>query len=577
MPVRPEPLTRSSSDEPVHRRLVIAGLASIPLYGLVTLLSVRFRYGEGHRDRPILTVLALLSLAWVAYAWALVAVRNRGDHSSTEPDRFGPIFGRRLPTILSFAIAFRLILLFSQPIQEIDFYRYLWDGRVLLNGLNPFAHAPAEIDRDGPNASLDTELGKLWQLRSRSDSVQVIFGRIHHREVPTIYPPASQFVFGAAALLTRPEAPVVVHLLVLKVLILSFDLGTLLVLARLLLRLGLSEDLAIAYGWCPLVLKEFANTAHLDAIAVFFTVLAVERFLDGCKRTNDPCPLRGAVIGAVWLGMAVLAKGYPVLILPLIAGYFVSRRGLRSLLPATVFLAVVAAGYAPFVGGAGPSEIRAHSPWTGLGTFLARWQKNDFLFMLVHENLRPPIPDVRDRWFVVLPGNLRRAIDEDLAVPLSRLVGSPDAEPAFLLTEGVMGAIVGWIVLGWGVRVLRRPEPLILLRGIGLVLAWGWLLSSTPHPWYLTWSLPFLIFAGRQSWFLLPGLVFIYYLRFFMEYQALPGGLPAVEQAIESFDYGVVWLEYTPFFAAFAFETWRGQSFTGRAGLDGNQLPSEAR
>ncbi|MHB1561979.1 MAG: hypothetical protein ACYC61_31410, partial [Isosphaeraceae bacterium] len=559
MPVRTQTSTDPGEDEPAHRRLVLAGLVTRPLDGLVALLSDSVRYGEGHRDRPILSVLALLNLAWVCYAWALAAVLGRGGRRVGNTARVGPILGRRLPTVLTFAIAFRVILLFSRPIQEIDYYRYLWDGRVLLNGLNPFAYAPAEIDRLGLDSAPDSMPGRLWGIRSRSVPIRTIFERVHHREVPTIYPPASQLVFACAALLTPPQAPVEIHVLVLKALLLAFDLGTLVVLARLLRRLGLPEDWSLAYGWCPLVLKEFANTGHLDTIAVFFTTLAVDRLIAASDRISGRRSLRGLALGGIWLGVAVLAKGYPVVILPMIAGFLAARWRARALIPALALAAVVLAGYAPFRTGLLESgEGGRHSPWTGLGTFLVHWQKNDFLFMLVHENLRVPDPGAPDRWFVLVPREWRRTLDDCLASPLSRFVGAWDADPAFLVAQGVMGAIVAAIAIAWGVRVYRTPLSVLLLRGIGLVLAWSWLLCSTPHPWYLTWSLPFLVFAGRRSWFLLPALALIYYLRFSMEYQAAPGGLPAVENAFESFDYGVVWLEYVPFLAFLALETWRG-------------------
>jgi hypothetical protein len=32
---------------------------------------------------------------------------------------------------------------------------------------------------------------------------------------------------------------------------------------------------SLAYAWCPLAVKEVANTGHLDSIPVFLTVLAV--------------------------------------------------------------------------------------------------------------------------------------------------------------------------------------------------------------------------------------------------------------------------------------------------------------
>jgi hypothetical protein len=150
-------------------------------------------------------------------------------------------------------------------------------------------------------------------------------------------------------------------------------------------------------------------------------------------------------------------------------------------------------------------------------------------------------------------------VNDTVAEPLARFVAAPEAEPAFLLTQLLMGGIVASITLAWSYQVFRTPRPRVLLRGFGLVLVWGWLLSSTPHPWYLTWSLPFLVFEGRRSWFLLPGLLLLSYLRFWFEYQALDGGPEAVGLALDRFDYGLIWFEYVPFFAALALESWRGR------------------
>jgi hypothetical protein len=528
------------------RRLIALGLGMLPIYGLVTLLSGSFRYGEGHRERPILAVLALFTIAWVGYATALATVlgrhrgRPRGRGRRRQADR-------RLPTVIAFAIASRALLLASTPIQEIDYYRYLWDGRVVIDGMDPFRHAPAEVDRIGPDARSRSVPGRLWGLSRSSEAVRTIFERIHHREVPTIYPPASQAVFAASALLTPPSAPLGIHVLVLKCLLVGFDLGTVLLLAGLLRRVGLPVDWCLAYGWCPLVLKEIANTAHLDAIAVFFTVLAAYWLVGGPGRGRE------AMLGAASLGVAVLAKGYPVLLLPPVAAFLVARMRGRAAVPLVISCLVVLVGYAPFAFGEQGAGA-THSPWTGLRTFLARWQKNDFLFMLMHENLRPPEPGGHDRWFVVVPGPPRMAVNDAIAVPLAEFV-APGADPSFMLTQAVMGGIVGTIVLAWSCRVWRSPRPRVLLRGFGLILVWGWLLSSTPHPWYLTWSLPFLVFEGRRSWFLLPGLVFIYYLRFWFEYRALDGGPDAVASSLERFDYGMIWLEFLPFLTAIALES----------------------
>lgn len=425
--------------DPVRRRLVIIGLGSLPVYGLVALLSASFQYGERYRERPFLAMLGLLALAWVGYALALAGVLGRRRPFGVDAER-AEAADRRMPMVLAFATAFRLILLFSRPIQEIDYYRYLGDGRVVLHGLNPFRHAPAEIDRLGPGSEPDSPPGRRWRLACTSVPVRTIFERVHHRQVPTIYPPAFQAVFALSALLTPPSAPIGVHVLVLKCLLVAFDLGTLLVLARLLRRLGLPEDWCLAYGWCPLVLKEFANSAHLDAIAVFLTVLAADYLAGTPDRPTGRRGLREPVLGAISLGLAVLAKGYPVVLLPTVAAFLIARLRARAIIPALAFASVVLAGYVPFLAGAPrQGEGSAHSPWTGLGTFLTRWEKNDLLFMLAHENLGPPAPGVPGRWFVLVPGGSAtgdRSRRVRPAGPVPRLRGRRAGVPAHAGHDG---------------------------------------------------------------------------------------------------------------------------------------------
>jgi hypothetical protein len=87
-------------------------------------------------------------------------------------------------------------------------------------------------------------------------------------------------------------------------------------------------------------------------------------------------------------------------------------------------------------------------------------------------------------------------------------------------------------------------------------LTYGWLLSSAPNPWYLTWSLPLILFAGGRSWWLLPGLAFLYYFRFWLEYQS-SSSEESLLRARAFFDYGVVWVEYLPFFLTMLVESWR--------------------
>ncbi len=72
------------------------------------------------------------------------------------------------------------------------------------------------------------------------------------------------------------------------------------------------------------------------------------------------------------------------------------------------------------------------------------------------------------------------------------------------------------------------------------------LLSPVQNPWYLCWVVPFLCFYQWRSLVLLTGLVSIYYVEFYLDYQDLPQYLPWLP-----------WVEYTPFYLLLAWEARR--------------------
>jgi hypothetical protein len=541
----------------MRRRLCILGTVSLAIYAVLVPISFAFR-NDG--DHPILGVVALLAIATLAYFLAVASVF--GNQTALGADG-QPSSRRLLYIIVGFAVAFRVLLLPSWPIQEIDYYRYLWDGRVTLAGMNPYHYSPSQID-DAilPSVSTAPELGILDQLSQSSATVDAIFKHVHYRDVPTAYPPVAQVVFAAAALLTPAAAPLWAHLLVLKAILLAFDLATLGVVILLLRRLQLPETWSLTYGWCPLALKEFANSGHFDSVAVFFTALALLALVSLARQVAGEGRLRVVVLATcalAALALGVLAKSYPIVLLPVVIAYLTALLRWRVVVPLSGFVAVVVIGYLPFVdlanasdkplAGSAADSPQTNHPGTGLGTFLSQWQMNDFLFMLVHENLRPAHGQP-DHWFVLVPAESRDALQQQVLVPWAAAFALPvKSDPALVLTQMLMALILMGLILRWAWKVYRQPEPEALLRAVLLTLAWSWLLSAAQNPWYLLWCLPFMVFAGRRSWFLLPGLVLLYYVRFWIEAHDTSG-------TTDVFDFGWVWLEYVPFFLALALESW---------------------
>ena len=123
--------------------LRLSGALTGAIYLLIAVLSKRFADASAPSERPLLVVLSLLAIACLLYL-ATLAVIASASRRTSEPTAAGPDAQKGVfRDLLLFSILFRLTLLVSAPIQEIDFYRYLWDGRVLWHGLNPYRFAPS--------------------------------------------------------------------------------------------------------------------------------------------------------------------------------------------------------------------------------------------------------------------------------------------------------------------------------------------------------------------------------------------------------------------------------------------------
>lgn len=315
------------------------------IHGMMTWVSYDFVHGQGHRQRPFFTFLGLYGAAFFVYWRALHLL----PHCSRSRCDMGMIFG--------FALLFRVVLLWSNPIQEDDFYRYLWDGKVVVSGLNPYRFAPRQVESYTGEAEA---IQPYTQLVKEDVTMATILARVNHPDVPTIYPPLAQAMFAIAAWVAPG------NLLALRLLFLVFDVGVCVVLTMVLMQLAINPVYVLIYAWSPLVLKESLNSVHYDVVPTFFLIGALWFSL-----TNKALWAHGS------LALAVLGKVYPLVFFPLLAWRTWQRHGGRKALCGGTLMAVLmVVGYLPFVD-AGPSL------WQGTRMFAERWQTNSLLFPLL--------------------------------------------------------------------------------------------------------------------------------------------------------------------------------------------------
>jgi hypothetical protein len=182
--------------------------------------------------------------------------------------------------VVGVAVAMRLLTLFAPPILSSDIYRYVWDGRVQLAGINPYRYLPVARE--------------LAFLRDDAVYPQINRGDYAH----TAYPPAAQGIFALAAAV----AP---GILGMKLTIAVFDALAMIALAVLLRASGRDPAQLLIYAWLPLPVWEFAGNAHIDGAAAGLLALAL---------------LAAARGRSVWTGVvlaaATLTKFLPAVVLP---------------------------------------------------------------------------------------------------------------------------------------------------------------------------------------------------------------------------------------------------------------------
>jgi hypothetical protein len=185
-----------------------------------------------------------------------------------------------LGIILFFAVAYRLCLVPLEPVVlSKDMYRFIWDGRVQQNGINPYRYPPIAEE--------------LKNLRDKQ-----IYPNINRKDYPTLYPAGAQIFFRISYALVGDSV------YAFKGLMIFFDILTLLVLTALLKMYGFEANRLILYAWNPLVIFEIAYSGHLEGITIFFLVAALLLYA-----------LNRKIAAVVPMAFASAIKLYPALLL----------------------------------------------------------------------------------------------------------------------------------------------------------------------------------------------------------------------------------------------------------------------
>ncbi len=415
----------------------------VGLHLVLAFISPGFAYGGDLLQRPILRLVGIEALCGILYLIVVPDIRRAPRSKSL------------LVWVIVVGSVLRLSLLFSTPMLEDDYYRYLWDGAVVANGINPYAYAPDRVVEGGEDSGPVPSV--LHELASQSG---VVASRVNHPHLRTVYPPTAQAAFALAYWL-RPWS-----ITALRLVLLAFDLAALGILIVILRTLGLPLLSMTIYWWNPVLIKEIFNSTHMDVVVLPFVLGAV---LLAVRRRH--------VAAAGALALATGAKLWPVVLLPVVLRPILSRPS--RLIPALcLFGLVVGAIFVPVVaaGGGGGSGLTAFGQRGGIDA---------------------------PRLMVLLWGGGFVVNSAGLGAAHARFAAR---------------VFVSLILIVWIAWLIRREssDPADFCERCLLIVAAVFLFSPAQFPHYYIWIVPFLAIRPRASLLLLTVLLPLYYLRFYL-------------------------------------------------------------
>ena len=206
--------------------------------------------------------------------------------------------------LVGISIIFRLVFLFATPNLSQDFYRFIWDGRMILEGLNPYLSLP-ETFIQHQNLPINNAQELYNGMGNLNGS--------HY----TNYPPLNQLSFLIAALFSSKS--IFGSIIVLRLQIILADIGILYFGKKLLKNLNLPIKNIFWYVLNPFIIIEMTGNLHFEPVMLFFLILGLYKLQQ-----------QKWIWAAILIACSVSVKLIPLLFLPLFFQWFVKNPSYKN-------------------------------------------------------------------------------------------------------------------------------------------------------------------------------------------------------------------------------------------------------
>jgi alpha-1,6-mannosyltransferase len=221
--------------------------------------------------------------------------------------------------LTALAFVFRALFILAIPNLSQDFYRFIWDGRVILSGINPYLFTIESFINKGEFP--------VYQAQELYQGMGVL-NASHFSN----YPPLNQLCFVIAGLFAGKS--ILGSVVVMRLLIITADFGTLYFGKKLLEKIKIPVYNIFFYILNPFIIIELTGNLHFEGIMIFFLIWSLHLLHIGKWQ-----------LSAIVLALSVSVKLIPLIFLPLLfkrlglkkSIQFYSITGLTTLLFFTPF------------------------------------------------------------------------------------------------------------------------------------------------------------------------------------------------------------------------------------------------
>ena len=334
------------------------------------------------------------------------------------------------------AFVFRALFILAIPNLSQDFYRFIWDGRLIWEGLNPYLFTPNQLLDLGnlPIAEIDTLYQGMGALSA-----------MHYSN----YPPLNQLCFLLAAVWSSKS--ILGSVIVLRLLIIAADFGVLYYGKKLLTTLNMNPKLIFWYILNPFIIIELTGNLHFEGVMIFFLISSLYALVK-----------QKLLLSAFLLGCSISIKLIPLLLLPVFFWWFIKNKQQSTLKNFvqlcnfyTLVLGVVLLSFLPFL-----SQELITNYATTIGLWFGNFEFNASFYYVFREI---------GYWF--------RGYNE------IQIIGK--------ITPLVV------IMVTLLISFLRKnTEPKTLIHSFLFVLSFYLFTSTTIHPWYIATLLMLSVFTN---------------------------------------------------------------------------------